>query len=611
MDFSSMMKGATMASGNTSNVSDNQTNMECDAEFAAHSNIISERRNYDRDYYHVRIELEAVKKGIFGYTGDYNLVTSGDHPMVQYSECKASKVKELNLIEELLYDEDSIVDDTHAVKIIKVPKSNPYITFIGNAKENGVSSKSDYCYETVMKTNSDSFTVKISDNISIKLEIQSADGENGKILQFWFKDIDYFIDLDGIKKLMLKYFKQGNRDNNFAVAAYYARYYLNMLTPEQDEEILQLICEFGGIDSEWTIQEYRVKYRLYVSMTYGDIDEMGISSETVSKYKADIKPVINIFVGMDILRAVAESASVSSKQNETQDEVKSEQVKSPEQKPITEKRIITIEEFLENRSEYRNYKGELKVTGKAPQNCGELFVHCCITALDLSDLDTSDVTNMFGMFAACCQLEEINLSNFNTSNVTNMCNMFSCCHKLKSIDLSSFDTAKVQYMLSMFSYCYELTMIDISHFNIYQVVTMERMFEKCTNLKHVELPKFDVPSEPLKLRNMLCMFAHCENLEYVDMSNWTALLLVETRAVFYNCYNLEHVKLPDFITGKVNNSVYLSHICDSELEYTSELYNTNIARTTNMMFYNCPAGEKYRDNPKFAKAFETASDDND
>ena len=313
---------------------------------------------------------------------------------------------------------------------------------------------------------------------------------------------------------------------------------------------------------------------------------------------------------MDELMAAAVVVSASSKQNETEDEVGF--VDLPEQEHIMEKRIITIEEFLGNRNEYTLYEGDLKVTGKAPQDCEGLFAECYyIVKLDLSDLDTSDVTSMADMFKSCFVLEEINLRNFNTSNVTNMSGMFTYCFALKNIDLSGFDMAKVQNMNNMFSSCHKLDVIDISHFNICQVVTMERMFENCTNLKHVELPKFDVPSEPLKLRNMLCMFAHCENLEYVDMSNWTALLLVETRAVFYNCYNLEHVKLPDFITGKVNNSVYLSHICDSELEYTSELYNTNIARTTNMMFYNCPAGEEYRDNPKFAKAFETASDDND
>ena len=38
-------------------------------------------------------------------------------------------------------------------------------------------------------------------------------------------------------------------------------------------------------------------------------------------------------------------------------------------------------------------------------------------------------------------LTELNLSNFDTSKVTNMGGMFSKCSKIVSLDLSSFDTS--------------------------------------------------------------------------------------------------------------------------------------------------------------------------
>lgn len=37
----------------------------------------------------------------------------------------------------------------------------------------------------------------------------------------------------------------------------------------------------------------------------------------------------------------------------------------------------------------------------------------------------------------------LDLSNFDTSNVTNMNNMFICCKYLTSLDLSNFDTSNV------------------------------------------------------------------------------------------------------------------------------------------------------------------------
>ncbi|HHT6237479.1 TPA: BspA family leucine-rich repeat surface protein, partial [Listeria monocytogenes] len=50
-----------------------------------------------------------------------------------------------------------------------------------------------------------------------------------------------------------------------------------------------------------------------------------------------------------------------------------------------------------------------------------------LSELDLSGLDTSAVTNIYGMFQNCISLEELDLSNFDTSSVTNMYSTFSGC----------------------------------------------------------------------------------------------------------------------------------------------------------------------------------------
>ena len=47
--------------------------------------------------------------------------------------------------------------------------------------------------------------------------------------------------------------------------------------------------------------------------------------------------------------------------------------------------------------------------------------------LDFSGWNTSNVENMYGVFAFCENLESINLSGWDTSNVTNMNNMFWGC----------------------------------------------------------------------------------------------------------------------------------------------------------------------------------------
>ena len=49
---------------------------------------------------------------------------------------------------------------------------------------------------------------------------------------------------------------------------------------------------------------------------------------------------------------------------------------------------------------------------------------------------------MRGIFGGCRELEYLDLSNFNTSNVTDMTGMFIECYKLKKIEgINNFNTS--------------------------------------------------------------------------------------------------------------------------------------------------------------------------
>ena len=88
-----------------------------------------------------------------------------------------------------------------------------------------------------------------------------------------------------------------------------------------------------------------------------------------------------------------------------------------------------------------------------------------ITSIDLSALDTSEVTNMMGMFGGCSDLTNLDVSNFDTSEVTNMSAMFFSCSSLISLDLSDFDTSKVTNMENMFCDCPAWDTVDQTKFN--------------------------------------------------------------------------------------------------------------------------------------------------
>ena len=89
-----------------------------------------------------------------------------------------------------------------------------------------------------------------------------------------------------------------------------------------------------------------------------------------------------------------------------------------------------------------------------------MFMECYgLTSLDLTSLDTQNVTDMDGMFYECSGLSFLDLSPLNTQNVTNMTYMFYDCSRLTSLDLSPLDTQKVTRMYRMFYGCYGLTSI--------------------------------------------------------------------------------------------------------------------------------------------------------
>ena len=80
----------------------------------------------------------------------------------------------------------------------------------------------------------------------------------------------------------------------------------------------------------------------------------------------------------------------------------------------------------------------------APLNCANLLASLKkAESIDLSGLDTSNVTNMSGMVSRCAALAELNLSGFDTSRVTDMSSVFSGCSSLAELDLTNFDTFRL------------------------------------------------------------------------------------------------------------------------------------------------------------------------
>ena len=117
-----------------------------------------------------------------------------------------------------------------------------------------------------------------------------------------------------------------------------------------------------------------------------------------------------------------------------------------------------------------------------------------MTSIDLSSLDTSEVTNMGYMFIRCSSLTSLDVSNFDTSKVTAMYSMFEDCSSLTSLDVSNFDTSQVTEMSGMFAFCRSLTSLDVSNFDISKATAMYGMFCECPAWATVDQTKFTAPA---------------------------------------------------------------------------------------------------------------------
>ncbi|EAF9239159.1 BspA family leucine-rich repeat surface protein [Listeria monocytogenes] len=157
------------------------------------------------------------------------------------------------------------------------------------------------------------------------------------------------------------------------------------------------------------------------------------------------------------------------------------------------------------------FEDELFLSG----DCRSLFSYSRVTSLDLSNLDTSNVTNMSNMFAGSTATS-LDVSNFDTSNVTNMSNMFAGS-TATSLDVSNFDTSNVTDMSIMFEGS-AATSLDVSNFDTSNVTNMARMFCR-TVVTSLDLSSFDTSNVSMTSNGMYRMFYATNQLQNLTLGS--------------------------------------------------------------------------------------------
>ena len=127
-----------------------------------------------------------------------------------------------------------------------------------------------------------------------------------------------------------------------------------------------------------------------------------------------------------------------------------------------------------------------------------------LTAVNgLEFFDTSNVVDMYAMFAHCENIKNIDLSTFNTTNLSTMTYMFGWSTNLETVDLSSFDTSNVISTAYLFygnnklKTVYAGDLWNVSHLNDYDMPT----FYGCTSLVGGSGIKYEYPNFNVDMAN--------------------------------------------------------------------------------------------------------------
>ena len=206
-----------------------------------------------------------------------------------------------------------------------------------------------------------------------------------------------------------------------------------------------------------------------------------------------------------------------------------------------------------------------------------------LTNINVSGLDTSKVVTMTNMFEGCTNLKDLDVSNFDTSNVTTMQYMFRKCASLEKLNLSNFNNDKLKITSRMFWECSNLKILVLSNFNTSNVIDMERMFSGCSSLITLNLSSFNTS----KVTRMNDMFSNCSSLVDLNVSNFDTSNVTNMEGMFNNCSKLTSLNLLNFNTSKVINMNRMFQGCSNIKSIDLSNFDTKSVKTMQLIFGEC------------------------
>ena len=199
-------------------------------------------------------------------------------------------------------------------------------------------------------------------------------------------------------------------------------------------------------------------------------------------------------------------------------------------------------------------------------------IDASLTQIEISDLNTSKIINMYGLFYGSSYLTQLDVSNWNTSSVTNINSFFFNCNSLTQLNISKWETSNVKDMGNMFNFCSRLTKLDVFDWDTSNVENMESMFSDCQSLNQLDISNWDTS----KVKNMNSMFNGCLHITKIDFSGSVSSNVENINLMFSLCNELTELNFISMNFNKITNS------------YNSDTF-LNVKNVKNCTYY------RYRD----------------
>ena len=330
----------------------------------------------------------------------------------------------------------------------------------------------------------------------------------------------------------------------------------------------------GNRDNPITMTNQNFRFNIYGEGTGAIYKENVIQNETTVPSSSS-----STFLNTEVLRNQIESITIEKNNIVPSDAKYSKDISSKQ-----DGSVMLWYTDKDNNSLYEISIGSENGSVEANTNGSGMFAYLDnVSTLDLSGLDTSNMTSMSNMFLNSKSLTNIDVSGFDTSKVVTMANMFKGCTNLENLNLSNFNTEKVTSMTQMFWMCNKLRNIDLSSFNTSKVTTMTHMFRECNSLESLNLSNFDTSN----VKYFFCMFCNCNSLEYLDLSNFDTKNATEMTWMFLGCTNLKAIDLSSFDTSSVTDMTWMFLGCKALLKLDLSNFNTSNVTNMNGMFNGC------------------------